>query len=191
MAKKESTFLNMVSTLFIVTLISSAILGYVYELTKGPKAAADLAKKTNAVKEVVPAFDNNPIEEQYSIAVGTDEEFLSYPAKKEGKLVATAIEAYTKKGFGGKIKIMVGLLPDGTIYDMAVLDHKETPGLGDKIEKNKSDFSAQFKGKNDSSFQLTVSKDGGDVDAITAATISSRAYCDAVQRAVDAYKQGK
>jgi len=68
-----------------------------------------------------------------------------------------------------------------------VLEHKETPGLGDKMQKNKSPWSEQFNGKNPTSFKLAVEKDGGDVDAITAATISSRAYTDAVKRACETY----
>ena len=78
---------------------------------------------------------------------------------------------------------MVGLLADGSISNTAVLAHKETPGLGDKMDIAKSDFPAQFIGKNPAEFKLSVTKDGGDVDAITAATISSRAFCDAVERA--------
>jgi len=84
---------------------------------------------------------------------------------------------------------MVGFLPDGTIYDVEVLDHKETPGLGDKIDRKKSDFTRQFQNKNPGAFSLTVKKDGGSVDAITAATISSRAFCNAVQRAYDVYRK--
>ena len=187
MAKKESTFLKMVITLFLVTTISSAAVGYVYEITKEPIARAMLNKKIKAIKEVVPNFDNNPIDEKYSKKVnGGDLSF--YPAKKEGILVGTAVETFTSKGFSGKIKLMVGLLPSRKIYDIAVLEHKETPGLGDKMVKSKSDFSAQFKSKDPSVFKLIVKKDGGDVDAITAATISSRAYCDAVQRASDNIK---
>ena len=83
---------------------------------------------------------------------------------------------------------MVGFLPDGTINDVAVLEHEETPGLGDKMEKKKSDWSLQFQGKNPETFRLSVTKDGGDVDAITASTISSRAFCDAVTRAYENFK---
>ena len=83
---------------------------------------------------------------------------------------------------------MVGLLPDGSINNISVLEHKETPGLGDKMQKSKSTWSDQFNGKNPANYKLKVTKDGGDVDAITAATISSRAYCDAVQRAYDTFK---
>lgn len=84
---------------------------------------------------------------------------------------------------------MVGFLPDGTINDIVVVEHNETPGLGDMIEKEKSDFSVQFKNKNPENFELSVKKDGGDVDGITASTISSRAYCDAVDRAYEAFKK--
>jgi len=187
MAKKESTFLNMLITLFVVTFLSSASLGFVYELTKGPKAAADLAKKVKAIQEVVPEFTNNPIDDVYEIEFESDR-IKCYPAKKDGELVATAMETFTKKGFSGEIRLMVGLLPDGEIYDIAVVKHAETPGLGNKIEKSKSNFSKQFKGKNPSQFQLKVKQDGGDVDGITAATISSRAYCDALMRAYNAYQ---
>jgi electron transport complex protein RnfG len=85
---------------------------------------------------------------------------------------------------------MVGFKPDGTIHNISVLDHAETPGLGSKIEKSSSSWSEQFNGKNPTDFQLQVRKDGGDVDAITAATISSRAYCDAVQKAYKAFQKG-
>ncbi|MFO7940791.1 MAG: RnfABCDGE type electron transport complex subunit G [Bacteroidales bacterium] len=189
MAKKESNFMNMVLTLLIVTLVASTTLGFVYEFTKAPIAASKLAKKNNAIKEVVPDFDNVPTEEAYNLPVEGGE-VICYPARKNGELTGTAISTYTNKGFSGTIKLMVGLLPDGTINDIAVLEHKETPGLGDKMEKSKSDFSVQFQGKNPENFQLLVSKDGGDVNAITASTISSRAYCDAVERAYNAYMEG-
>ena len=78
---------------------------------------------------------------------------------------------------------MVGFNIDSTIVNTAVLSHNETPGLGDKMVEGKSDFSVQFKGKNPEDFKISVKKDGGDVDAITASTISSRAFCDAVNSA--------
>ncbi|HBG60248.1 MAG TPA: hypothetical protein DDX37_00170 [Candidatus Omnitrophica bacterium] len=181
----------MVATLFIVTFISSAAVGYVYEATKEPIAQARLEKKTIAIRAVVPDFDNKPIDETYTINSNVGP-LSCYPAKQGGQLVGTAIEAITNKGFGGTVKLMVGLLPNGVIKDIAVLEHKETPGLGDKMDKSKSDFSIQFNGKDPSKMKLTVSKDGGDINAITAATISSRAFCDAVQTAYTSYmKEGK
>ncbi|MEE4116284.1 MAG: RnfABCDGE type electron transport complex subunit G [Marinilabiliaceae bacterium] len=186
MAKKESTLGNMVIALFVITLGASAALGGVYELTKEPIAAAKLEKKNNAISNVIPSFDNIPTEEVYKVALDGDTLYF-YPGKVNGELVGTAVETFTMKGFSGEIKLMVGLLPDGTINDVAVLEHAETPGLGDKMERKKSDWSLQFQGKNPENFRLLVTKDGGDVDAITASTISSRAFCDAVEKAYTTY----
>lgn len=86
---------------------------------------------------------------------------------------------------------MVGFNAEGNIFNTEVIAAAETPGLGDKINKDKSDFAKQFSGQNPESFKLSVKKDGGDVDAITAATISSRAYCDAIQRAYDVFMKVK
>ena len=189
MAKKESSFLNMVLTLFMVTFIASAALGYLYELTKGPIAASKLAKLNNAITQVVPEFDTIPGSEIYKMGIDGDT-LVFYPAKKNGELVGTAVSTFTNNGFSGYIKLMVGFLPDGTIHNISVLEHEETPGLGDKMQKNKSKWSLQFNGKNPAEFKLKVTKDRGDVDAITASTISSRAFCDAVDRAYKAYMEG-
>ncbi|MBS3807701.1 MAG: RnfABCDGE type electron transport complex subunit G [Bacteroidales bacterium] len=189
MANKESTFTNMVLTLFLVTLIASTTLGFIYQLTKEPIAEAKLREKNTAIKQVVPDFTNQPNAEAYDVAVEGDT-MIVYPAKKDGKLVGAAVAAFTEKGYSGRIRLMVGFNANGTINNISVLEHQETPGLGDKIDKAKSEWSSQFNGKNPEDFQLQVRKDGGDVDAITAATISSRAYCDAVQRAFKAFKKG-
>ena len=189
MAKKESAVANMVFTLFVITLTASTTLGFVYEFTKAPIAAAKQTAKMKAINEVLPVFNNMPNEEVYKIAVDNDTLFF-YPARINSRLVGTAIETFTNKGFSGNINLMVGVLPDGTINDIVVLEHKETPGLGDKMSKSKSDFSLQFQGINPENFNLSVKKDGGDVDAITASTISSRAYCDAVNLAYNAYLKG-
>ena len=186
MAKRESTFLNMVVALFVVTFVASSSLGFIYELTKEPIAAAGMAKKNEAISSVVPGFDNDPGQEEYRVEVPAGE-LVFYPAKIGDELVGTAVETFTNRGFSGTIRLMVGLLPDGTINGIEVLEHKETPGLGDKMESGKSDFSLQFEGKNPETFRLRIRQDGGDVDGITATTISSRAYCEAVQLAWSAY----
>jgi len=178
----------MVSTLVVVALISAVVLGSAYALTKEPIRLMELEKKNNAISAVVPGFTNTPSEEEYKLGVDGDT-LRFYPAKKDGVLIGTAIETFTNKGFGGEVRLMVGLSPDGSITDIEVLKHSETPGLGDKMDKKKSNFSLQFNGKNPATFKLSVKKDRGDVDAITASTISSRAFCDAVQRAYDGYMQ--
>jgi len=186
---KESTFTNMVLTLLLVTLAASATLGFIYELTKEPIAEAKLRKKNAAIQQVVPEFTNEPNEESFKVEVEGDT-LTVYPAKQDDKLVGAAISTFSNQGYSGLIRVMVGFNADGTIHNISVLEHQETPGLGDKIDKAKSDWSEQFNDKRPGDFELRVRKDGGDVDAITAATISSRAYCDAVRRAYQAFKKG-
>ena len=82
---------------------------------------------------------------------------------------------------------MVGILPDGKVNNIAILEHKETPGLGSKMSN--ADFKDQFNGKSPDSFTMKVKKDGGDVDALTGATISSRAFSQATQLAFDTYNK--
>ncbi len=184
---KESTFSNMVITLFVVCLVASAGVGGIYALTKDLIDAAKIAKVNSAISGVVPDFDNDPSAEKFEVTTDGKTSMV-YPAKKDGEIVGYAIEAATSKGFGGAIVLMVGFEPDGTIYNTAVISHTETPGLGDKIDVKKSNFSVQFNGKNPETFHLSVKKDGGDVDAITASTISSRAFCDAVETAYKTFK---
>ena len=160
-------------------------LGFVYQKTKDPIAKGQQAKITNAIAEVLPEFDNDPTKEMQKIE---DEDLIIYKATKGGQWVGSAVKTYSLKGFSGKIVLMVGFLPDGTINNISVVDQKETPGLGTKMKEPK--FKDQFKQKNPNSFNITVKKDGGDVDAITASTITSRAFCDAVNRAYEAFKKG-
>jgi len=185
---KPSSFKNMVTALGLIALIASAALGGAYVLTAEPIKKVETAKMNAAIAEVVPAFDNSPSQEILKHAAGVGDTLSIYPAKKDGALVGAAVLTSTNKGFGGKITLMIGFLPDGTIYNTAVISHTETPGLGDKISKSKGSFAFQFDGKNPDTFKLSVKKDGGDVDAITASTISSRAFCDAVERAYAAFR---
>jgi Na+-translocating ferredoxin:NAD+ oxidoreductase subunit G len=189
MANRESTLLNMTLTLMIVTFVASTALGYIYELTKEPIARARLAKKTDAIKKVLPDFDNDPIGDMYKVAADVGYDSLEvYPAFRDGVMVGSAVRSYSKRGFTGDVWVMVGFNSDGTIFNTEVLEHKETPGLGTKMSDPK--FKDQFKGVNPENYNLKVDKDGGNVDAITAATISSRAFSDAAIRAYNAFKEG-
>ncbi len=182
MAKKESTFINMVLTLFIVTLCAAAALGFVYEKTKGPIEIAEANKLNLAIKRVVPEFNNEPAKEK--IIVPSDiagDSIYFYIARKDSVVVGYAIESFSKNAFAGLLRVLAGFTPEGKIHNIAVLEHKETPGLGTKMTKPK--FADQFPGKDPAQYKLKVKKDNGDIDAITASTITSRAYCEAVQRA--------
>jgi electron transport complex protein RnfG len=215
MAKTESTLVNMVLALLIITAVAGGSLGMVYKVTKEPIAAAKLAKQKKAIEQVVPGFDNNPTEDAYEITSKEGYALKVFPCKKGDELLGVAVSSKTDKGFSGEIKVMVGLKPDGTIINYSVLEHKETPGLGSKmdewfryapvkevkVEKKKNPFmkwlfgeqaqggnNQSIIGKNPASTKLTVSKDGGEIDAITAATISSRAFLDAIMVAYNTYK---
>jgi len=188
MAKTESTFKNMVLSLTLISLAASACLGFVYELTKEPIALSVLNKKLDAIRQVVPEFTNNPNEEMYRLPTGEGDSLDIYPAKKDDVIVGYAVNTYTKTGFSGNIILMAGFKPDGTIISITVLEQKETPGLGTKMTE--PSFKDQFNNKNPGEFSLKVKKDGGQVDAITAATISSRAFCVAVQRAYNTLQKG-
>jgi len=188
MAKTESTFKNMVLSLTLISLGASACLGYVYQMTKAPIELSILNKKLSAIKQVVPEFNNNPDAEMFKLPTDEGDSLEIYPAKKDSIIVGYAVNTNTNKGFSGNISLMAGFKPDGTIINITVLDQKETPGLGTKMAEPL--FKDQFNDKNPSEFSLKVKKDGGQVDAITAATISSRAFCDAVQRAYTTLQKG-
>jgi electron transport complex protein RnfG len=188
MAKTESTFKNMLLSLTLISLGASAALGYAYEFTREPIAISKMKKKLDAIKQVVPPFTNNPNDEMYKLPTNGGDSLEVYPAKMDGELVGLAVRTYSTKGFSGKISLAAGFKPDGTIINIIVLEQKETPGLGTKMAE--PGFKDQFIGKNPSDFSLKVKKDGGKVDAITAATISSRAFCDAVQKAHSTIMKG-
>ncbi len=184
---KVSSFRNMVVCLFLICFVCAGLLAVVNVLTEEPIAAVNLAKTNRSIAAVVPAFDNDPSQDQFTVQVGSDA-ITVYPATSAGQVVGYAINTFSNKGFGGRITLMVGFLLDGTIYNTSVVAHAETPGLGDKMDASKSDFSEQFKGVDPANFKMAVKKDGGDIDAITASTITSRAFADALSRAYEAFK---
>ncbi len=165
-----------------ISLVASAGVGYVYKITEAPIAAAVEANKTAALGEVLPAFESvQPMQlELDGIPVTV------HTATSGGQTIGYAVETATRQGFSGEFKLMVGFTADGKVYGVKVLEHKETPGLGDKMSKEGNPLLASFEGRNPGEMTLAVKKDGGDVDALTAATITSRAYVDAVARAFNA-----
>ena len=174
----------MVLVLFCITLISGACVGLVNMITEEPIAEAKKKADEAALVKVLPEFDQ--IEKSEHEA---DELTIEVnKASKDGKVVGYAIKTATKNGFSGMIKMMVGFDNNGTILNVEVLEQSETPGLGAKMTEEGNPILASIKGKEASKTKLTVKKDGGDVDALTAATISSRAYADAVARAYSVFK---
>lgn len=189
MAKRESTFKNMTIALFVITAVAGLSLAAVYSVTKEPIAASQRAKINNAIKMVVPEFET--ISDTVLMPEDGKDSIKIHRLLKGTESSGNAVETYTNKGFAGHFTLMVGFMPDGSISNIEVLEHKETPGLGTKMAL--PTFKDQFKGLKIDDLpggKLKVKKDGGTVDAITAATISSRAFCDAVNRAAEINKKG-
>ncbi len=184
MAKKESTLKNMLIALLVITAISGGLLGLVYGMTKDTIAEGDAKKNAKAIAEVLGTDENTRLD---TATVG--ELFYNLAYDDQDQLIGAAIKTFSNAGFNGRIELMVGILTDGTIKGVSVLQQSETPGLGANMVNPK--FKDQFNGKNPSSYNLTVKKDGGDVDAITAATISSRAFTGAVRLACESFEANK
>ena len=154
MAKLESTFKNMVLSLVIISMVAAGALAGVYMLTLGNIEAQKKAKQEAAKQAVLAGHE-------------------------DGYAVETAMD-----GFGGTFRVMVGFDQEGNILGYEILEHQETPGLGSHMEhwfKNADKPGQNIIGRKAGA--LRVSKDGGDVDAITAATITSRAFLKAVNQA--------
>jgi electron transport complex protein RnfG len=188
--KKESTLINMLIALLVITAVSGGVLGLVYGMTKDAIAEVDQKKNEAAIQAVLPL--DGEITYKADTMTFTDEGVtMTFPCNlaydANGNFKGAAVKT-SEGGFGGKIDMMVGFFADGTIKGTSVLSHSETPGLGANMTGK---FKDQFVDKNPANFKLTVSKDGGDVDAITAATITSRAFSKAVDKAYKAFEANK
>lgn len=191
MAKKESTLLQLILSLTLIAIVAAVALAAVYTVTKEPIEASQNSKKNDAIQLVLPDFDGKVEDVEMAAAEGEQPVLLHMAYDKKGDLYGAAVETYTNIAYSGSFTIMVGFDAEGTITGTEVLLMNETPGLGDKIDKSKSSFPEQFVGKNPGQSSIQVKNDGGDIDAITAATISSRAFCDAVNRAYTAFLKAK
>ena len=172
----ETNVVKVAANLTLACLFSGVIIAGVHTITAPEAARQKELAKTQAMQELVKDADQfTPIEGKNGW----------FEAKKGGKLLAIVLPSESK-GYGGAIKLLVAIAPDGKVYDFKVLGHNETPGLGDNIKKPK--FKDQFAGK--SLAQLNVVKqpvtDGSAVEAITGATISSKAVTAAIREAVEA-----
>ena len=180
----QSSFKNMTICLLAICLVCSALLAGVYALTAEPIAAAAAAKNEAAIKEVLPESAVT-IEEVRTIEVDGTEYSYNLAYDEQGNTVGCAINV-SPLGFGGPIIIKVGLDASGIIWNTKVLSQAETPGLGAKCTE--SSFADQFRQFNPAEKKLAVKKDGGDVDAITASTITSRAYANGLATAVKVFE---
>ena len=190
MKKLESSLLNMVLVLTSVAVIMGGILAYVNHLTEGSiseqkaKALADGIKSVMCVDEITVSKTDTVTQN----IGGKEFTYVIYQTQDAQKQDLGAAVESTTGGFGGDLKVLVGFDPEGKILGYTLLEHAETPGLGAKADKwfqkgEKGDIIGKSPAE-----PLTVSKDGGQVDAITASTITSRAFLLAVNNAYNAYK---
>lgn len=174
----KSTLRNMVLCLSVVCLVCSAVLGGAYAITAEPIAAAQVAKTNASIAKVLPPFSGNALSDTVTV------DGVAYPYYKAEGAGYAVISA--SNGFNGPVTVMVGITEDGIVHNTTVLSQSETPGLGAKCQTDEK-FINQFKGWDPAVKSLLVKKDGGDVDAITASTITSRAYALAVSNALAAF----
>lgn len=185
MEKLKSNIQNMVAVLVVVALVCGGLLAYMNQLTKpaidaqAEKALADGIKAVLAANEVK-VTDTKEVTRQVD---GKDQNFVIYTTDK-----GVAVQSTDPNGFGGNLKVLVGFDAEGTILGYTVLEHAETPGLGAKApDWFQKDAPGCIVGLNPGKANFTVSKDGGDIDAITASTITSRSFLRAVQQAYNTY----
>ena len=186
----KSTLLNMTAVLFAVTLVASAGVGAVHLITEEPIARARAAAEVEALERVLPPFEHTVSQE---LVIGDLPVTVYTATDGEGRIAGYAVKSETRRGFGGVIRMMTGFGPDGRVLNVNVLEQTETPGLGTAMAEEDNVLLRCVQGRRPAEMQLVdgavaVRKDGGDVDALTAATISSRAWCDALNRAWRAYE---
>ena len=180
----QSSFKNMALCLTAICLVCSALLAFVNSLTEEPIAAAQQKKTLESLSAVLPPFDQ--VRDEAVSLEGQD--YRCYIATRADSLSGCAVISPVI-GFGGTLEVMVGFNADGLVWNTSVLSHSETPGLGAKCEE--ASFKDQFKQFDPAVKTLMVRKDGGDVDAITASTITSRAYTLAVANACKVFQNLK
>ncbi len=178
--------LRLIIVLSVICAAAGLLLAAVNKITTAPIAAAGRTEKLNAMQEVLPEFDNEPDTDCVTIP---DSDAVFFVARKDGTFSGAAFEVSSDKGYGGKIVLMVGVNAYDEVQGIEILKQLETPGLGAKIES--LEFKNGFPGRSLSQTKWAVQKDGGDIDQITAATISSRAVTEAIREGIAVYLANK
>jgi len=179
--------LRLIITLTLICLISGGLLAGFDGLTRERIAEVNIQRRQTALEAVLPGtnhYDNTPISDSVTVR-HLDRDWTFFTARKAGVFAGAAVETGSPNGYSGKIRLMFGFDADGKSIGIAILEQKETPGLGANIDTKK--FRDKLAGLDLLKTNWHVKKDGGDIDHITAATISSRAVVEAVREALDAY----
>ena len=191
-----------VGVLVVVALTAAMLLIDVHWLSRTPIAQArELAAEADLLA-VVPAFatatdvslDFLPVPARFRTGLGSADGARIYRVKRGGEILAVIVPALSPSGYGGPIRLIAGIDRDGIVTGVKVLEHHETPGVGDRIEAAKSNWIDRFTGKSlidPGPNRWQVRRDGGAFDQITGATISSRAVVRQVRRALDYFNDDR
>jgi Na+-translocating ferredoxin:NAD+ oxidoreductase subunit G len=180
------TSFQLIGTLTLICLISGALLAFVNGATYERIAAVAEMRATAAAAKVLPPHES--ILDAVSLEHGGIQYRVRPAQTAEGQLAGFAVAFATSAGYGGEIRMMLGISPEGQTTGLVILPgHKETPGLGAKITE--AGFLARFKDKSLANSIWKVRKDGGEIDEITAATVSSRAVTEAIQAAATTFAE--
>ena len=176
--------------------VGTALVSWIHLQTQEQIQENEKQELLSKLREVVPAelFDNDLSTDTITVhspeLLGAEIPVMAYRARKNGQPVAVILSAVARSGYNGKIKLLVGVFMDGRVAGVRVVNHKETPGLGDGIEVEKSDWVRGFDQRtliNPGQSGWRVKKDGGDFDQLTGATITPRAIVVAVYNALQFY----
>lgn len=193
--KKESLKqMGIAASLLAAFAVPAALLlGLTYGFTKPKIAANKQASLVASLNEIVPRdrYDNDLLRDTINIPaddqLGTSKATTAYQARRGKEPVAVILTAVAPDGYGGSIRLLVGVNADGSLAGIRAIEHRETPGLGDKIDAHKTDWVQQFPGRSladTPQADWAVNKDGGAFDSLTGATITPRAVVGAVHRAL-------
>ena len=188
--------------LALFALITALILASTDRVTEDRIAESERLAAQKALFEIVPlALHNNdllvdlqPIPEQYWLALGLDNGGDVHIARLDDQPVAAIVPSVTTDGYSGDIAMIVGINFDGTVAGVRVVDHKETPGLGDKVELRKSDWILSFNGKSLNNPEISkwnVKKDRGDFDQFTGATITPKAVIQQIAKTLEYFEKDR
>ncbi|BBB25573.1 electron transport complex subunit RsxG [Amphritea japonica] len=186
--------------LSIFAVITSGAIALTQVSTKDQIMVNEREARAKALYEIVPreSIDNNLLEDTYTVSAaeltGTDGPSDAFLARLGGQVITVILPVTAPDGYTGKINMIVGINADESIAGVRVLAHKETPGLGDKVELKKSDWVLNFNGQRyegDKDPSWAVKKDGGRFDQFTGATITPRAVVNATARAIHYFREHK
>lgn len=180
--------------LFVFAVVGTAMLAFTHDRTEPTITRGQLAEKRRLLSQVLPArlYDNDLLASQQSVPpddlLGTRQTSSLWLARRDGAFSGVVLEAVAPDGYSGDIALLIGIDANGTVTGVRVTAHRETPGLGDYIDRAKSEWIEQFSGKSLTAPEAKhwkVVKDGGKFDARAGATITPRAVVKAVKSALD------